>query len=61
MMVGIYSVSTFIGGTVSGRLGGLYERMTPAEFWLLHAAMVVTGGVAFFVCSGWLRRELKVR
>jgi POT family proton-dependent oligopeptide transporter len=61
MMVGVYSISTFIGGTVSGRLGGLYERVTPVEFWLIHAAIVGAGGVAFLVCSAWLRRELQPR
>ncbi len=61
MIVGVYSISTFIGGTVSGRLGGLYERVTPVEFWLIHAAIVGAGGVAFLVCSAWLRRELQPR
>lgn len=61
LMVGVYSLSVFIGGTVSGRLGGFYERMSATKFWLMHAAIVVIGGVFFLFCSGWLRAALTPR
>jgi POT family proton-dependent oligopeptide transporter len=59
MMIGIYYVSLFIGSTVSGRLGALYEHHSVAQFWLLHAAVVVVGGCAIAVLSPLLRRELE--
>jgi POT family proton-dependent oligopeptide transporter len=27
-------------------IGGFYERMSPAVFWALHAAIAATGGLA---------------
>jgi hypothetical protein len=32
MMIGIYYLSIFAGSTISGRLGGLYERLSSAQF-----------------------------
>ncbi len=58
MMIGIYSLSIFAGSIISGRLGGLYERLSSAEFWLLHAAIVSAGGLLFFMFAPTLRREL---
>jgi len=48
-LVGVNLFSTFIGSLVSGRLGGLYESLSPARFWSLHAALVALGGVIFLV------------
>lgn len=58
MMAGVYYLSMFAGGTISGRLGGLYERLPPAEFWLLHAAIVGLGGLAILGFAARLRGEL---
>ena len=58
VMVGVYYLSTFLGSTISGRLGGLYEVVSPARFWLLHAAIVGAGGVIFIILGPLLRREL---
>jgi POT family proton-dependent oligopeptide transporter len=44
-MMGVYLLSVFLGSVVSGRLGGLYERMPASQFWLLHASLVGLGGV----------------
>jgi POT family proton-dependent oligopeptide transporter len=44
-MIGIYSLSVSLGSFVSGRLGGLYERVSPGTFWTIHAALVALGGV----------------
>jgi POT family proton-dependent oligopeptide transporter len=44
-MMGVYLLSVFLGSVVSGRLGGLYERMPAGDFWLLHAGLVGLGGV----------------
>jgi POT family proton-dependent oligopeptide transporter len=49
LMIGVLSISVTLGSLVSGRLGGLYETLDPARFWLIHAALVGTGGVIFFL------------
>jgi proton-dependent oligopeptide transporter, POT family len=58
MMIGVYYLSIFAGSTISGRLGGLYERLSSAEFWLLHAAIVAAGGFLILLFAPRLRREL---
>jgi|SRR5579862_1348384 len=57
-MIGLYYVSVFIGCTVTGRLGGLYERLQSAQFWLMHAALVAGGGILILLLAPRLRREL---
>jgi POT family proton-dependent oligopeptide transporter len=54
-------LAIFIGSTVAGRLGGLYEQLSPQAFWLLHAAIVAGGGVVFLGLAPVLRRELQAR
>jgi proton-dependent oligopeptide transporter, POT family len=57
-MVSVYYISIFIGSTISGRLGGLYERLPSSQFWLLHAAIVGAGGTIILMLAPRLRREL---
>jgi POT family proton-dependent oligopeptide transporter len=57
-MIGIYYLSTFVGSVISGRLGGLYEKLTAFEFWSLHATLVGLGGVAFLVIGAAARRTV---
>jgi POT family proton-dependent oligopeptide transporter len=61
MMIGIYYLSIFAGSTISGRLGGLYERLSSAQFWLMHAAFVTAGGLLLLLFASRLRRELMPR
>ena len=58
MMIGVYYLSIFAGSIISGRLGGLYERLSSAQFWLIHAAIVVAGGLLILLFASRLRREL---
>lgn len=51
-LVGVGMMSTFFGSLISGRLGGLYETLSPAFFWSLHAALVGLGGVILLLI-GW--------
>jgi POT family proton-dependent oligopeptide transporter len=60
-MVGVCYLSIFIGSTVSGRLGALYEHYSSAQFWLIHAAIVGGGGLLLFLLTPRLRRELAVQ
>ncbi len=60
-MIGVMTLAVFLGSIVSGRLGGLYEVLDPSRFWLLHAAIVGSGGLIFLAAAPWLRRELAPR
>jgi POT family proton-dependent oligopeptide transporter len=48
-MMGVYYLSVFLGSVISGRLGGLYERLTAFEFWSMHAALCALGGAMLLV------------
>jgi proton-dependent oligopeptide transporter, POT family len=58
MMIGTYYLSIFAGSIISGRLGGLYERLSSAEFWLLHATIVTAGGLLLLLFGARLRPTL---
>jgi POT family proton-dependent oligopeptide transporter len=58
MMIGVYYLSLFAGSIISGRLGGLYERLSSVQFWLLHAAIVAAGGILILLLAPRLRRAL---
>ncbi|HLZ75805.1 peptide MFS transporter [Phenylobacterium sp.] len=47
MMVGVYYLAIFAGSLISGRLGGLYETLSPTAFWALHAGVVAAAGAIF--------------
>jgi POT family proton-dependent oligopeptide transporter len=44
-MMGTVFLSLFLSNITIGWLGGFLERMTPAQFWALHAAIAATGGI----------------
>jgi POT family proton-dependent oligopeptide transporter len=48
-MIGAGSLAVFMGSTISGRLGSLYETLPASQFWALHAALVGLGGVIMLV------------
>lgn len=58
-MLGVYYLSIFFGSIVSGRLGGLYERLPAAQFWTLHAAIVAGGGVLILLLGAAMRPALR--
>jgi POT family proton-dependent oligopeptide transporter len=55
-LMGCNTLSVFLGTVISGRLGGLYETLSPAAFWALHAALVGLGGILILVIGARLRR-----
>ena len=59
-MMGVVFMSLFIGNTLIGRLGGLYEQMTPTNFWLLHAGIGAMGGLLVLLLKRPLERVLAV-
>ncbi len=58
-LLGINYLATFFASTISGRLGGLYETLSPSQFWLLHAAIVGGGGIALIALGRPIRSLLR--
>jgi POT family proton-dependent oligopeptide transporter len=57
-MMGLAFMSLFFSNNLIGWIGGFYERMTPAAFWGLHAAIAATGGLLVLVFGRRLERVL---
>ena len=50
-MIGVYYLHLFFSNNLVGWLGGLLERLSGVQFWLLHAALV--GAAALFMVVVW--------
>jgi POT family proton-dependent oligopeptide transporter len=57
-MMGLVFMSLFIANTIIGRIGGFYEKMTPAQFWAMHAAIAAGGGLLVVLFGRRLGRTL---
>jgi POT family proton-dependent oligopeptide transporter len=57
--MGIAYMSLFVSNIVIGWIGGFYERMSPAAFWALHAAIAAAGGLAVALFGRRLSRLLE--
>jgi POT family proton-dependent oligopeptide transporter len=57
-MMGIAFLSFFVANNFVGWIGGLYESMSPAQFWLLHAAIAAGGGISILLFGKPLARIL---
>jgi proton-dependent oligopeptide transporter, POT family len=57
-MMGSVFLSLFLANITLGWLGGFYERMTPAEFWAMHAGIAAMGGVLALLLKRPLERLL---
>jgi proton-dependent oligopeptide transporter, POT family len=57
-MLGIYYTHLFLGNLLVGYLGGLLEKMSATNFWLLHAALIFAAGVIFLVVRSTAGRAL---
>jgi POT family proton-dependent oligopeptide transporter len=60
MMVGAYYLSLFFGGIASGWLGRIYEPLSEAAFWGLHAGIVGLGALLVFLLRKPFVRYLKL-
>jgi POT family proton-dependent oligopeptide transporter len=58
-LMGIAYMSLFVSNIVIGWIGGFYERMSPAAFWALHAAIAAAGGLAVTLFGHRLSRVLE--
>jgi len=57
-MMGLAFVSLSLSNTTIGRLGGLYEHMSPAAFWAMHAVIAATGAILAMLLARPLGRVL---
>jgi len=57
-IMGIYSLHLFLGNNLVGWLGGLLDRISGVQFWLLHAALVGAAGIIMFVVARLARHLL---
>jgi POT family proton-dependent oligopeptide transporter len=55
-MMGTVFLSMFLANITIGMLGGIFERMTPLQFWALHAAIAAVGGILALVVNRGLAR-----
>jgi proton-dependent oligopeptide transporter, POT family len=57
-MMGIVFLSLSLANNILGWIGGFYERMSPASFWLLHAGIASMGGFLVLIFGRRLGRAL---
>src|SRR5437762_5683602 len=57
-LMGLAFMSLFVANTIVGRIGGFYEKMTPAQFWAMHAAIAAAGGLLVVLFGRRLSRVL---
>ena len=48
-LMGIVFLTMFVANVVIGWLGSLYERMSAAQFWAVHAAIAAMGGILVLI------------
>ncbi len=58
-LMGLVFMSLFISNNLVGWIGGFYEKMTPAEFWAMHAAIAAGGGLLVMLFGRRLSRTLE--
>jgi POT family proton-dependent oligopeptide transporter len=58
-LMGLAFMSLFISNNLIGWIGGFYEKMSPAQFWAMHAAIAAGGGVLVMLFGRRLSRALK--
>src|SRR5450631_481759 len=57
-LMGLAFMSLFISNTLIGWIGGFYEKMSPAEFWAMHAAIAAGGGLLVLLFGRFLSRAI---
>ncbi len=59
-LMGLTFMSLFISNNLIGWIGGFYEKMSPAAFWAMHAAIATGGGLLVVLFGRRLSRVLEV-
>src|SRR5205807_1783544 len=57
-LMGLAFMSLFVSNNLIGWIGGFYEKMTPAQFWAMHAAIAASGGFLVILFGRRLSRTL---
>jgi proton-dependent oligopeptide transporter, POT family len=57
-LMGLAFMSLFISNNLIGWIGGFYEKMRPAQFWAMHAAIAAGGGLLVVLFGRRLSRAL---
>ncbi|HLQ12484.1 MAG TPA: peptide MFS transporter [Steroidobacteraceae bacterium] len=57
-LMGLAFMSLFISNMLIGWIGSYYEKMPPADFWAIHAAIAAAGGLLLVVFGRRLSRLL---
>jgi POT family proton-dependent oligopeptide transporter len=57
-MMGVAFLTLFISNNLIGWLGRYYERMSPLEFWLMHAGIGGAGALLVVLLKRPLERTL---
>src|SRR5438034_3729402 len=57
-LMGLAFMSLFISNNLIGWIGGFYEKMMPAQFWAMHAAIAIGGGLLVVLFGRRLSRVL---
>ena len=58
-MMGVSFLTLFVANKLIGRIGTYYEKMTPAAFWSLHAAIGAAGGLLMLLFGRAIGRALE--
>jgi POT family proton-dependent oligopeptide transporter len=58
IMIAIYYLHLFIGNNLIGYLGGLLDKMSGFQFWLMHSAIIGVAAVLLFLARIFLGRFL---
>jgi POT family proton-dependent oligopeptide transporter len=57
-LIGINSLAVATASLISGRMGSLYEQVSPSEFWLINAAICFAAGALVLLARGFYTRIL---
>jgi len=49
LMIGVYYLNLFLAGLGVAKLGGLLDKVSTVEFWLIHAGLIALGAVLLLV------------
>jgi len=58
-LMGLAFMSLFTSNMLIGWIGGFYEKMSPAQFWAMHAAIAAGGGLIVLLFGRSLSRVLQ--
>jgi POT family proton-dependent oligopeptide transporter len=49
LMIGVYYLNLFFAGLGVAKLGGLLDKVSSAQFWLIHAGLIALGAVLLLI------------